>query len=155
MNGPAVVSKTDIMRLVESGRCHECFEHEHLGLFDVTAIREAIRRDEISFKLLCVGMDQIAPFVRENRVTESARVQALPWTSYESDPGIFIEIPDGSSLMVDGHHRALRREAEGIDHMYFYFIPLDAAIRPSNAWIKNPFVTWEGDSNVALPPTAP
>lgn len=144
MNSPRVISKTEVMQLVASGRTRECFEHEQLGLFDVTAMRRAIKENEISFKLLCVGLDQVVPFVRANRETEPARVQELTWESYENDPGIFIEIPDGSSLMVDGHHRALRREAEGMDHMFFYFIPLDQAIRPSEGWVKNPFVTWEG-----------
>lgn len=145
MSTPRVVSKTEVMQLVASGRARECFEHESAGRFDVTAMRDAIKKNEISFKLLCVAIDQVSPFVRQNRETEPARVNELTWESYENDPGIFIEVPDGTSLMIDGHHRALRREAEGLDHMFFYFIPWDQAIRPSEAWIQNPFVTWEGE----------
>ena len=145
MNTPRVITKTQIMQLVASGRTRECFEHESMGMFDVTAIRRAIKKNEISFKLLCVALDQVVPFVRQNRETEPARVSELTWESYENDPGIFIELPDGTSLMIDGHHRALRREAEGLDHMFFYFISLEQAIRPGENWVKHPFVTWEGE----------
>lgn len=79
-----VVSKAELMLPVFRGEQHECFEHSELGIFDVTATRAVI---ENIGTLHTVALDQIVPFVLQNRVTDPARVMQLPEQSWRNDPG--------------------------------------------------------------------
>lgn len=130
------------MDAVIYGHQRECFEHSIMGVFDITAMREwAV----INCKSVLVPLNLIVPFVRTNRVTELERIKSLPDESWKTDPGMFIEIEKHgkvSHLMIDGHHRALRRFDEGEEDMLNYIVPMKFAIRPSAGWIKDPRVDW-------------
>lgn len=149
------VSKTRLMNYVIAGRMRECFSHSDQGEFDVTAQRawcEQNALDEAKCQVINVGLEQIIPWLAEHRVVEDQRAAELPETSWLLDPGIFIHYVDieagtESHLMIDGHHRALRRHREGKDNMLFYLVPSKFIIRPSKDWIPNPWFDW-GDKMV-------
>jgi hypothetical protein len=125
------VTKSLLMSYVSQGIHHECFEHSRLGRFDITTMRQraASLGDKVS-----VPLDNIIAFIREQRVVEWDRIEALTRESWQDDPGIFIveEVVDGvpGGVMVDGHHRAFRRLMEGCTDMDFWMIPIEKALRP-------------------------
>jgi hypothetical protein len=129
-----IVPKGVLMAIVQAGLSHECFEHSELGLFDITSMRKAITAGTLPFNKIKVSLEQIVPWVHTNRVTEEARWRSLPIKSWYDDPGIFIVTQLGNGtlehLMVDGHHRSLRRHFEGKETMDFYEVALRYAIRP-------------------------
>lgn len=147
---PAIVTKAQLMQAVIAGHQRECFEHSTEGIFDVTAMRDGLASGTIPGELVYIAMECIAPFVRENRVTEQARIDSLDEASWKLDPAIFIHIVNNgeeSHLMIDGHHRALRREKEGFDSMPCWIVEKEHAVRPAPGWVQNPFVDW-GDALV-------
>jgi hypothetical protein len=139
-----VVSKAEFMVPVLQGKQHECFEHSESGIFDITAMRLVLPNIGV---LHTISLDQIVPFIMENRVTDPARVMQLAAASWRDDPGIFI-VSDYDSegtpnvTMVDGHHRAMRRAIEKETDMEMWFVPTEKAIRPAAGWMKNPYVDW-------------
>lgn len=139
-----IVSKNQLMSLVASGRCHECFEHSEIGLFDITDMRA--RASELG-ELAVLSLEDITPFVVENRVIDDGRVKDLSETSWKNDPGIMIVLKRDSAgvptvVMVDGHHRSIRRYIEGLVDMQMWMIPIEKALRPSEGWVKNPYIDW-------------
>lgn len=146
-----LVTKTQLMAPVLAGLQHECFEHSEAGLFDVTAMRQWLHRVDAEKALVAhVPLSEIVDHIRAHRVTMEERVATLPEDSWREDPGIFIVLNTRNGeehLMIDGHHRALRREREGFTYMHFYMVPEEYAIRPRPGWTKNPFVDW-GDEVV-------
>ena len=140
------ITKSQLMQPVIAGEQHECFEDSELGIFDVTAMREACKAGRIG-ELTSIPLDQIIPMLAEQRVVDPDRVDELDEKSWRDDPGIFIltgfdeeNIPN--VCMVDGHHRAMRRHIEQLDNFVAYFVPVEQAIRPGEGWTKNPFVDW-------------
>ena len=140
-----LISKSELMSRVIQGHARECFEHSEQGIFDITAMREWAK---MNTKPVWVLLSDINPFIRTNRVTELERVNNLPRESWESDPGMFILIgspPDETHVMVDGHHRALRREMQGEKRMLCYVVPIAEAKRPQPGWYKDIRVNWGDD----------
>lgn len=133
-----IVSKSEIMQDVIKGRAHECFEHSDEGIFDVTLMREwAALYGEIH----TIDVADCAPFIRQSRVTDPARIAELPMEAWLSDPVMFIEMTrevggksETTHLMIDGHHRMLRLEQEGVKTARAYIIPEQFAIRPQPGW---------------------
>jgi len=140
------VTKGQLMAQVFSGHQRECFTHSDEGTFDISAMRAALPA-QLPHDSADVSLSQIIPFLAEHRVVEQARVQELSDWSWREDPGIFLVIPPKGGegvthLMVDGHHRAVRRHLEGMEDMRFYFVQLKDALRPAFGWVANPFVDW-------------
>lgn len=140
MSVDQLFTKTALMSLISDGVAKEAFtfcpeDGSPPVVYDVTAIREWCRRADVDkAPIYNIGLDQITPFVRQHRDTEQTRVDALPYDSWRFDPGIFILMKDGSHLMIDGHHRALRREKEGCTDMRFYMVEEQYAIHPNENW---------------------
>lgn len=136
------------MARVMSGHERECFEHSTEGIFDITRMREFIKCRKIQGALCSVDLGQIIPFMEKNRVIDMERVQELDRRSWRDDPGIFIvlkEDNDGSGptvLMVDGHHRAMRRYLEGFHTIRMWFIREEHATRPEPGWARNTRIDW-------------
>ena len=133
------ISKLQMMSMVLKAIHHESFEHSTMGVFDVTLTR-AWAIDNLEPVL--VYLKDIIPFIMENRVTEPARVMQLKDVSWRVDPGITIQTGPDEYLMIDGHHRALRRNIEGEEDMLMYIVPLDKAIRPAPGWVRRDDVDW-------------
>lgn len=136
------LTKTQLMQRVIEGREHESFEHETEGRFDITLMRQAIANRSIPFDRVLVAIDQIAPFARENRVFDEARIRELPESSWRHDPPIYIEMEDGLMLLVDGTHRILRAEQERMKVLTVDIVPFSHAIRPAPGWVPNNTVDW-------------
>ncbi len=138
----SVLSKTALMAGVAGGYLNECFEHSEMGRFDITAMR---RHPEASGSLVTLSLERFVGHIREGRVIEEARMKELSDESWRYDPGIMLRLDETSVdengnemptlLMVDGHHRALRRWSEGCATMEIWVIPIERAIRPDPATV--------------------
>lgn len=129
----SVATKTRLMSLIASGMAREIFSHSEQGDFDVTGMREAAERALYHDKCEIVNIDlsQLLGHIMESRVTEPERVMSLPESAWQDDPGLIIYYPeDNSHLMIDGHHRAMRRNVEGKTTMMFYLLQPKDIIRP-------------------------
>lgn len=146
-----VVSKTKIMQLVFDGICHECFSHSTEGLFDVTLMREFALQNPTKVDRWKAPLNLFLDHLRENYVFEGARVAELSEVSWQSDPGLIVlfSAPDDldTTLIIDGVHRAMRREAEGQEDMEFFVFDESQIIRPAPGFVENPFADW-GDKVV-------
>lgn len=127
--------KSTLMTLVTAGLSHECFEHSIHGHFDVTLMREAIRLGTIPYETVQTPVDYLVKHIKESRVVEESRWMHLPFKSWYDDPGIAVITPDDQggiwTIMIDGHHRAMRRQFECKELMVLHLVPLEAAIRPA------------------------
>lgn len=137
------ITKSELMSRVNAGAEHECFEHSEEGIFDVTLMRMWAMAH---LKPVLVPLEDMVPFILSTRDTEPARVFELPEDSWRHDPGLAVEYPGDppQHLMIDGHHRALRRAAEGLKDMPMFIIPQAGIIRPRPGWGINPFTDWGG-----------
>ena len=132
MSDNIIIPKSAIMALVARGEHCECFEHEELGLFDVSAMRE---RAKTHGEAVEIAIDQVEPFVRANRVFEQARVDQLDSYSWRFDPVLYVRLEEGpphgtSYLLIDGAHRVLRRHQEGCDTVLAVILTEADIIRP-------------------------
>lgn len=138
-----LVSKTEIMQRVVAGRSHECFQHSDEGFFDITLMREWAIANK---KWVLVLLSDIVPHILETRDIDESRIAELDEKSWKTDPGLAViyDRPGQAieHLMIDGHHRALRRQREGLEVMKFYMIPEAAIIRPHPGMILNPHFDW-------------
>jgi len=126
-----------------AGECREAFSHSTYGDFDITALREYARNH---LELLCnVDLAPIVEFVLKSRVYDESRVSELSAASWQFDPGLLLQLDDGTHLFIDGTHRAIRRMREGLDSMALYMIPFNTAPRLLPDWIKDPKVDWGDD----------
>lgn len=135
------------MAHVIAGRARESFEHSIIGQFDVTATREVAKAHG---KFIIVPFSDFLDYCRENHVWEPERVAALDTISWRHDPGIMLwDTTNGQveHTMIDGIHRALRREREGLTEMVFWELPVAQAIRPGFGWGMKPGYDW-GDAVV-------
>lgn len=133
-----LMSKTAHMKLISSGRTHECFNHSEQGLIDVTVLREQCKAGKFGAPY-DIGLDQVIPFIHEHRVFELDRVKELDEESWRNDPGIFVILYERcgiSHMMIDGTHRALRRRLEGLDGMLFYMVHQEHIVRPEPGFVQ-------------------
>lgn len=146
MNAPK--TKTQVMEYVIRGITRECFTHDGQGIFDVTAMRQ---RAHIIGELHSVYLEDIIPFILTERVIDEERVRTLSDASWQQDPAMCVVIPEQgggvSHLMIDGHHRAMRRHLEGMDSIDMWMIPLTYVLRPEPGWEQHPALDW-GDKIV-------
>jgi hypothetical protein len=129
------VTKTELMALVATGRVQEAFTHTIYGTFNITQMRKATA-DGIAERVM-VPLYEINPFIRVQRVTEPSRIADLTVEQWRDDPGLGFDTPDGF-VMLDGHHRALRREMEGMTHMHLWRFPYElmSSFFPAPGYIK-------------------
>lgn len=128
-----VHTKASLMRAIAQGLAQEIFSHAELGEFNVTLMRAAAERMlyENRVEIVHVALDQIIGHIMTDRVTEPARVMGLGTESWEDDPGLIVHYEsDNSHLLIDGHHRAMRRNAEGKETMPFFLLKEKDIIRP-------------------------
>lgn len=137
-----MMTKTELAIRIAAGLGRESFEHSTEGTFDITALRAvAVERGD----LWTVSLGQIVPHIHTNREVCLERVKSLPDESWKSDPVIFLVIERGgetSHLMVDGHHRALRRHQEGLTDVAAYMVPIELAPRPQRGWGRHAAFNW-------------
>lgn len=136
-------TKNQLSALVAAGLSRECFEHSIHGHFDVTRMREGLQTGVIPSDVVSLPISLLLPHVRESRVTEESRWRALPLKSWMDDPGIIVLEPDTSgpgrpdwTVMIDGHHRLLRRHFECKDYMSFHMVRVEYAIRPDPRFVQ-------------------
>ena len=82
-----MITKTELMAIVASGRSRESFEHSILGQFDISAMR--LVASQIGQPIV-VPLELIIDHIRETRVFEEARILALNMEDCLFDPGIMI-----------------------------------------------------------------
>jgi hypothetical protein len=115
------------MERVAAGHERERFVHPVEGIFDITGMRQSIKAGGEG-DLRSVDLDLVVEFIKENRTIDMQRVHELDTVSWRDDPGIFVVLKpdtDGTGatvLMVDGHHRAMRRHLEGFHTTWMWFI---------------------------------
>ena len=139
-----LITKTELMAAVVAGRSHESFEHSDEGIFDVTLMRRAAIA--ANMEPVLVSLDQIVPFILENRVAEEERISFFvdQFLTHPGlfDPGMFIHFDAGTDLMIDGTHRALAAHRVGMKHYVFWMFPESGIIRPSEDMYRPANIEW-------------
>lgn len=131
------MSKSQLASLVARGLCHEAFTHTVAGSFDITLMRQQARAGQYGPPRRADIDATLIEFVANWRDWEQARVNEILVSGDLSDPGLMIQMPDGTHLLVDGTHRILARHTMGLRHFTFYMVPLKAAPRPDHFWIDS------------------
>lgn len=123
------MTKSQAAALVRSGLLTECFAHDTLGMFDVSALRRLIAEAPDRWEICAADLTpETLEFIQANREIDPARVAEL--TPAEADePILALACPDGEHLFIDGHHRLVRRHQLGHKTFLFYNIPLADAPR--------------------------
>ena len=135
------LTKSGIMDLVARGLAHESFEHTEYGLFDVTEMR--LRAQGLGERHTVDLMMIIPHLSGDEREIDMSRVRSLDYHSWMHDPAMFIQIGETDGvpdvIMIDGHHRAMRRRLEGLSDIDAWLIPIGRAIRPNmNEMVRGP-----------------
>jgi hypothetical protein len=142
-----MMDKSHSARLIAMGLGRESFQHETLGHFDISALRELITgvlkaepglmpvRHGRYDQLLYEGEAEKAyEHVVSNREVDPARCRELT-DEQLNEPLIFLNCPAGTNgegdtqLLVDGIHRFVERRTRGMEGFDFYMIPLAVAPR--------------------------
>lgn len=130
-----LMTKTEVMNLVASGKVHETFDHSTCGKFDVTAMRAYAMSRHLP--TLRVRIADVYAELCRDRVIDQARVDELDEASWKDDPAMVIILEEGSHLLIDGTHRILRRHKEGQFLFRAWFIEERFAIRVDpTEWIE-------------------
>lgn len=142
------------MGKVVSGHEHECFTDPAEGTFDITGLRQLIRIKAIPGELRSVDIDPIIAYIDGTTVKpgvtiDHSRVWQLGPESWRDDPGIFVVLKESKDkgidkgsdtrtvLMVDGHHRAVRRHLEGFHTIWMWFIHEEHVVRPTTGCVHD------------------
>lgn len=132
------MTKTQLMAMIarSNGRIHESFEHEHDGLFDITAMRAWAVQTKL--KPMSVRISDVLETVLTTRIIDEQRVRELDEASWRNDPAMVVVYDNPTAhLLVDGSHRIVRRYLEGETLFYAYFVPERNIIRPdSREWMQ-------------------
>lgn len=82
---------------------------------------------QIAFGKLDIALvpveEKIAAYFRTHRGVEDARLQRLSDDFKAYDPIMFACMPDGTHLLVDGHHRYVKAAALGAEHIKAVLVP--------------------------------
>lgn len=142
------MNKTDVMLRVAAGQALEAFTFvpDDGGpevRYNISALREMMKAGAPGGELVWVAMDQVEDFLRNNRVWEQARVDALSYEEYTFDPAITLLEGEGDSAtycFVDGVHRILRRAQEGMVNALVWTFPANHAPRilPDSGFVPGP-----------------
>lgn len=147
------VKKSQLAKLVAKGRVHESFVHSTCGTFDITLMREfaqknvrfsadgEVRESEVELVLLTIN-EEVKQFIMQSRDVEEERIMELSEESWDRDPIMGVHYPDGTTLLIDGHHRILRRLIEGKTDVIAYMFKPEQIIRPQTGWGDMKGVEW-------------
>ncbi len=140
-------TKAESARLVALGLAHETFQHETLGHFDITVLREAIdialsrppgltlyrcRFDEVEM-VDGIKVDAFE-YLTSNREIDYEHAKSFTKQQL-AEPLLFLKCPPGSNgegeshLLVDGIHRMYERKRRGKTFFRYYLVPLEIAPR--------------------------
>lgn len=138
-----LLTKTQIVELVKSGRAHECFTHSdpRIGTFDVTL------------------MNKVAPFLYEpftsdltaeliagikaTRDWEQERVNQLSAEDILFPTLWILDLSDHSHILIDGTHRMIASfERFKLAKFRGFMAVLENAIRPGNEVLLNEKHDW-------------
>lgn len=150
MTTPPLMTKTALMARVIAGHNLECFEHSHWGMINITAMR-ALAQSGGALDYVLIPLNLICDHIRATRVIEEQRILDLGEGSWRQDPVMFLvnespEVPGGlEHTMIDGHHRALRAEREGMAEIHAYVFHHTSIIRPPRGWGKRADMDWGDD----------
>ena len=109
--------------------CHpfdEIFEHQDdtdgaVRYFNATKLRE-YAREHCEF-LICQTDPSFIEFVKARRGVEQWKVDRLE-LPHLAEPALGVVMPDGETLIVDGHHRLVKWFEMGMDDYAILRVPL-------------------------------
>jgi hypothetical protein len=117
------------MKRSECGPLDEIFAHEdaHTGevrIFNATALNQHIDRFPSAARLMTLDLEPwFTGFIRAERGIEGWRIDRL-CEPHLSRPILLVEMPNGSHLTVDGHHRWIKKVELGHATIEAYAFPL-------------------------------
>jgi hypothetical protein len=120
------------MKATELGLTDEVFTHisdedGRQTTYAVTALIKRCQQGDIPKAKVPVEAAH-AQYCVERRGVEKERLQALfAHPAWLTQPMLFIEMPDGSHLLVDGTHRYTLAFAVGVPELIAYMIPWSVA----------------------------
>lgn len=150
-----MITKSEVARITEAGLGIETFQHETLGHFNVTALREMVQQSNCE-RHRCFFTDiamvdgvecDALEYLFSHREIDPQRCQELTGLQLE-EPLIFLDCPPGSngeqasSLLVDGIHRMKARRDRGYLDFWFYLIPLEQAPRIDPVEWEQSHIPW-------------
>lgn len=136
------LNKSQVADLIARGVGYETFQHETLGVFDISSLRQMIARNKPK-PLYCLyselkmvdGVETDAlQYLIEHRDVDMQRCAELTERQLD-DPLIYVDCPPypgeptPSQLLIDGVHRLVERKRRGKTGFYYFLIPLDQAPR--------------------------
>lgn len=116
-------TKTEFMQAVFAGLAAETFvftpdDGGPDRIYNVTELRKRLYTPfhipTITGERIHVRVEDVVPYLRENRVWDIERVKNLKPEDLR-DPPIALRQPDGSMVFADGTHRAVRQERDGAE----------------------------------------
>lgn len=140
------MKKSQLMQLVVEGKCQESFEYHFEGVvtyYAVTMMRKKAQSE--NWPVVEIPIEMVAPFLMEHRVWEMERVMSLPEESWKSDPALAVvtsEADGESHNFVDGVHRILRRQLEGLPTAIFWEARGGQILHPPPGWGIKPGHDW-------------
>lgn len=125
------MDKSQHAALVASGVGIETFEHEFLGHFDITSLRQGIHDGTIRWM---PRHAQITPELQEiiskQRDVDLKRVAELTRRHMLDEPAIMIyDAKTGEHALIDGTHRLAGKIARGDEEFFFFEVLLEDAPR--------------------------
>jgi hypothetical protein len=121
-------TKSQVMARIIAGQAFEAFQHQDLGLFDVTRMRRAAQSGEYGETYQTGLLPEIAQHLMTARDYDQMRVWELlidPSAPWQNDPALAVFDPkDNTHLFVDGTHRILGRWMLKLPDFEFYVCQL-------------------------------
>lgn len=146
------MSKSQHARMIAAGLVHESFQHQTLGHFNVTLLRERIKTNPPELRVYRFDECRVADdpsadplaYIVSQREVDPERCAELTEAQLQ-EPLIYLCCPPGSNgpmethLLVDGIHRLVARHARGYTDFSFYMLPLEQAPRVAQDWVDLPW----------------
>jgi hypothetical protein len=122
------------MKAMDCGKYDELFTHidpddGHVTHFNATRIKDALPTLLLSgsAELLTVEIDPaFITYIIQHRGIEPWKVERLV-APYLNEPIIGVQMPDGSVLTIDGHHRLVRWRRAGKKTYQIYVVAYEAS----------------------------
>lgn len=143
------MTKTEIMKVIASGRAIESFQYVPENgpevNYNITALRKGLEHRPSFAEVVHVPMDQCIDFMRKNRIWEMQRCKDLTMAEYMNDPAIALTEGEGEKIthcFVDGVHRIIRRHMEGLDTVLVWVLPEKYAPRVDGNFVASSRFDW-------------
>lgn len=127
--------KSEHMRLIAAGLGEETFVHAVEGTFLITQTRmwlQLIEREPFTSDIT----PELVEHLTTERDVDPDRVMELDRRSWMWDPAIGVHLPDGTTLLIDGTHRILRRHREGLADFPVWIISPSEVLRPPPGYME-------------------